>query len=134
MTQAVADVMHPGDHGSTFAASPLVASVARVALDTVNKADFLAGVRAKGDYLKERLEEVNSPLITEVRGKGLMVGADLAIPAGDVVQAGYKQGLLLVNAGPNTLRLVPPLTISRKEIDTLVERLTAIFAAIPQNG
>jgi acetylornithine/N-succinyldiaminopimelate aminotransferase len=134
MAQAVAEVMHPGDHGSTFAASPLVASVAKVTLDTVNKAEFLADVEAKGAYLKERLEEINSPNITEVRGRGLMVGADLAIPANDVVQAGYKHGLLLVNAGPNTLRLVPPLIISRGEIDILVEKLTAIFAEIPQHG
>jgi predicted acetylornithine/succinylornithine family transaminase len=134
MTQAVAAVMHPGDHGSTFAASPLVASVAKVALDTVNQPDFLADVAAKGAYLKERLEEINSPCIAEVRGKGLMVGADLTIPANDVIQAGYGQGLLLVNAGPNTLRFVPPLIITRREIDTLIERLTAIFADLPQNG
>jgi predicted acetylornithine/succinylornithine family transaminase len=134
MTQAVADVMHPGDHGSTFAASPLVASVAQVALETVNQPDFLADVAAKGAYLKERLEEINSPHILAVRGKGLMVGADLDIQANDVVQAGYRHGLLLVNAGPNTLRLVPPLIISRSEIDTLIEKLTAIFADIPQNG
>jgi predicted acetylornithine/succinylornithine family transaminase len=134
MTQVVADVMHPGDHGSTFAASPLVASVAKVALDTVNQAGFLSDVAAKGAHLKERLEEINSPLITEVRGKGLMIGADLSIPANDVIQAGYKQGLLLVNAGPNTLRFVPPLIITRPEIDTLVERLTAIFADLPNNG
>ena len=57
-----------------------------------------------------------------------MVAADLTIPANDVIQAGYRQGLLLINAGPNTLRLVPPLIISREEIDLLIERLTAIFA------
>lgn len=130
MTQRVADVMHPGDHGSTFAASPLVAAVANVALKTVNQPEFLAGVSQKGAYLKERLEEINSPCITEVRGKGLMVGADLTIPANDVVTAGYKHGLLLVNAGPNTLRLVPPLIISEAEIDTLIERLTAVFAEL----
>ena len=134
MTQAVADVMHPGDHGSTFAASPLVAAVAKVALETVNQPGFLADVAAKGAYLKERLEEINSPRIIDVRGRGLMIGADLDIPATDVVQAGYKQGVLLVNAGPNTLRLVPPLIISQTEIDTLVEKLTAIFAEIPQHG
>ena len=134
MTQAVADVMHPGDHGSTFAASPLVAAVANVALNTINQPDFLSEVAAKGAYLKERLEEINSPHISEVRGKGLMLGAELTIPAGDVIQAGYERGLLLINAGPNTLRLVPPLVISRDEIDTLVEQLTAIFADIPQHG
>ena len=73
---------------------------------------------------------MNSPCIVEVRGKGLMIGADLMIPANDVVQAGYKHGLLLVNAGPNTLRLVPPLIISVAEIDMLMERLTAIFAEL----
>ncbi len=130
MTQRVADVMHPGDHGSTFAASPLVAAVAHVALQTISEPEFLASVAQKGAYLKERLEELNSPCIVEVRGKGLMIGADLTIPANDVVQAGYKHGLLLVNAGPNTLRLVPPLIISVPEIDLLIERLTAIFAEL----
>jgi len=130
MTQAVAQVMHPGDHGSTFAASPLVASVANAVLKLVNRAEFLAEVAHKGAYLKERLQEINSPCITAVRGVGLMVAADLTIPANDVIQAGYRQGLLLINAGPNTLRLVPPLTISREEIDLLIERLTMIFAEL----
>ena len=130
MTQAVADVMHPGDHGSTFAASPLVASVANVVLKLVNRPEFLAAVAQKGAYLKERLQELNSPAITGVRGVGLMVAADLTIPANDVIQAGYRQGLLLINAGPNTLRLVPPLTVSREEIDLLIERLTVILAEL----
>lgn len=130
MTQRVADVMHPGDHGSTFAASPLVAAVANVVLEKVSQPEFLAAVAHKGSYLKERLEELNSPCITAIRGKGLMVGADLTVPANDVVQAGYQHGLLLVNAGPNTLRLVPPLVISVAEIDLLIERLTALFAGL----
>ena len=71
MTQAVADVMHPGDHGSTFAASPLVAAVAEVAARHGEQSrTFSAEVAAKGAYLKERLEEINSPCITEVRGNG----------------------------------------------------------------
>lgn len=130
LTEKVASVMHPGDHGSTFAASPLVAAVANVVLQKVAQPAFLGEVARKGAYLKERLEELNSPLITEVRGKGLMVGADLTIPANDVVQAGYSHGLLLVNAGPHTLRLVPPLIISDAEINTLIERLTAVFTAL----
>jgi acetylornithine/N-succinyldiaminopimelate aminotransferase len=130
MTQDVADVMHPGDHGSTFAASPLVAAVANVVLNKINQPDFLAAVSQKGAYLKERLQEINSPHITSVRGAGLIIGVDLAIPANDLVQAGYRHGLLLINAGPHTLRLVPPLIISRAEIDLLIERLTAIFAEL----
>ena len=127
MTEAVAEVMHPGDHGSTFAASPLVASVAEALVNRVSDPAFLADVAAKGAYLRERLEELNSPHILEVRGRGLMLGADLDLPAADLVGAGYRHGLLLVGAGPNTLRLVPPLVISRGEIDLLMERLTAAF-------
>ncbi len=130
MTQAVAQVMHPGDHGSTFAASPLVASVANAVLKLVNQAEFLAEVTQKGTYLKERLQEINSPCIAAVRGVGLMLAADLTIPANAVIQAGYRQSLLLINAGPNTLRLVPPLIISREEIDLLIERLATIFAEL----
>ncbi len=130
MTEAVAEVMHPGDHGSTFAASPLVAAVAEAVLNRINQPEFLADVVAKGAELKERLEELNSPLITAVRGRGLMLGADLAVPASDVVNAGYRHGLLLVNAGPNTLRLVPPLVITRAEMDLLVGRLGATFQSL----
>lgn len=130
MTQRVAEVLHPGDHGSTFAASPLVAAVAEAVLGRVNRPEFLADVAAKGAYLKERLEELNSPHIMAVRGRGLMLGIDLDLAAGDLVNAGYQHGLLLVNAGPNTLRLVPPLIITQTEIDTLIERLSALFQAV----
>jgi predicted acetylornithine/succinylornithine family transaminase len=127
LSQAVAEVMHPGDHGSTFAAGPLVASVAEAVLGRISAPAFLADVAARGAHLKERLEEINSPHIIEVRGRGLMLGADLDVPAADVVAAGYRHGLLMVSAGPNVLRLVPPLVISRQEIDLLIERLSAVF-------
>jgi predicted acetylornithine/succinylornithine family transaminase len=132
MTERVAGAMHPGDHGSTFAGSPLVTAVAGAVLAHINQPEFLAGVVQKGAYLRERLEEINSPLITEVRGKGLMIGMDLTIPASQIVDAGYRHGLLLVNAGPSTLRLVPPLIISHAEIDLLIERLTAIFTEVQE--
>jgi len=127
MTEDVAAVMHPGDHGSTFAGSPLVAAVAEALLARVSRPEFLANVTALGAYLRERLEEINSSHILEVRGRGLMVGIDLDIPVADVVNAGYRHGLLLVGAGPNTLRLVPPLVISHDEIGMLAERLAAVL-------
>ena len=134
MTQAVADVMHPGDHGSTFAAGPLVASVAEAVLARVAEPAFLAEVAAKGAYLKERLKEINSPHITAVRGRGLLIGADLDVPAVDVVNAGYRHGLLLVNAGPHTLRLIPPLVITREEIDLLIERLNSALMTLERGN
>ncbi len=130
MTQRVADVMHVGEHGSTFAAGPLVAAVAERVVRRIADPAFLADVRAKGDYLMERLEEINSPHITEVRGRGLMIGVDLDVAAADVIAAGHRHGLILINAGTNTLRLVPPLIISRGEIDLLVERLRGVLAEL----
>ena len=73
-------------------------------------------MEAKGKLFKERLEEINSPHTVEVRGKGLMVGMELDIDTNPMVAEGYKHGLLLVNAGPNVLRFVPPLVISEAEI------------------
>ena len=84
-------------------------------------------VRRKGEVLKERLEEINSPHVLDVRGRGLLLGLQLDIPAGDVVKAGFAHGLVLVNAGPDVLRLAPPLVITDAELDTVVERLDAIL-------
>ena len=95
-----------------------------------SEAAFLADVRRKGEYLKERLQEINSAHVQEVRGKGLLLGLQLDIPAGDVVKAGFDHGLVLVNAGPDVLRLAPPLIISQAELDTVVERLADILKAL----
>ena len=130
MTQRVADAMHVGEHGSTFSAGPLVSAVAEVLVNRVSQPAFLAEVKAKGEYLKERLEEINSPHIKAVRGRGLMLGVDLDVPATDVTSAGYRHGLLVINAGTHTLRLVPPLVITRSEIDLLIERLSAVLAEL----
>ncbi len=130
VTQRVADAMHVGEHGSTFAAGPLVSAVAEVLVSRVSNPAFLAEVKAKGEYLKERLEEINSPHIGDVRGRGLMVGVDVDVPAADVTSAGHRHGLLVINAGTNTLRLVPPLIITREEIDLLIERLSAVLAEV----
>jgi len=127
LTQRVADAIHPFDHASTFAGGPLVSAVAAALVAKVSQPAFLHAVRKNGEYLRERLAELNSPHILEVRGVGLLVGLELDIPAAEVVKAGYGQGLLLVGAGPNVLRLAPPLIISRAEIDQVVERLEGIL-------
>jgi len=114
--QKVADVMQKGDHGSTFAGGPLITHVAHHVVQRISHPAFLAGVAAKGKLLRELLEEINSPHIVAVRGQGLMVGVELDIEAATVVNRAYDQGLILVNAGPTVLRLVPPLIISEDEI------------------
>lgn len=129
-TERVAEVIHPGDHGTTFAGGPFVTAAAQVVVNRVSQPDFLQHVRETGAYFQEKLLEINSPHIMEVRGKGLMLGVQLDIPAAPIIQAGYEHGLLLLNAGPEVLRLIPPLIISRAEVDIAIERLSAIFAQI----
>lgn len=131
LTQAVADVMKPGDHASTFAGGSLVSTVARTVLAQINRPEFLAGVRARGELLSQRLDEViaGTPLATGKRGRGLMWGIQTTIEAREIVSAAYQQGLIVAIAGPHVVRLAPPLIISEEEIETLAQRLAAAFAA-----
>ncbi|MBK8796729.1 MAG: aminotransferase class III-fold pyridoxal phosphate-dependent enzyme [Anaerolineales bacterium] len=122
--QKVADVIQKGDHGSTFAGGPYVTHVAKHVVSRVAQPAFLAEVQAKGKLLHDLLEEINSPHIVELRGKGLLVGVELDVEAADVVARGYDEGLILVNAGPTVLRLVPPLVITEG-------RFTKRFACAP---
>lgn len=83
-----------------------------------------------GEYLLERLEELNSPHIKDVRGRGLMLGLEMDIEVADIVKAGYEHGLLLVNAGANVLRFVPPLIIEKSDVDQMIASLTTILEDI----
>lgn len=130
VTQAVADHLHPGEHGSTFGGGPLVTSAAKVVLARVSQPEFLAHVRATGEYLLERLAEINSPLIAAVRGRGLMVGLELTVDVAPLVAEGYQRGLLLVNAGENVLRFIPPLVIEKQHVDILIGHLTAMLESL----
>jgi acetylornithine/N-succinyldiaminopimelate aminotransferase len=132
MTQSVAEVMAPGDHGSTFAAGPLVCQVAQVVLQRVSDTGFLADVRAKGEHLAGRLEGLagKSRLVREVRGRGLMWGIECTVEAPGVIGAGYRNGLLMCASGTHVVRLLPPLTITSSELDALVERLAATLADV----
>jgi len=132
LTQAVADTLEPGDHGSTFAAGPLVCAVAHAVFNHINTPEFLGQVRANGDYLAARLQHdvAKSPLIAGVRGKGLMWGLLSVPPAGDIVAEARKHGLIILVAGANVVRLLPPLTIKQAEIDLLIERLMQTLDAL----
>ncbi len=127
MRQKVADAMHKGDHASTFAGNPFTTHVANYVVGRVSQPEFLADVREKGEYLMELLAELNSPHVKEIRGKGLIVGVELDIEAGPIVNKGYERGILLVSAGPNVVRFVPPLTITREELATAVSTLGEIL-------
>jgi len=130
MTEDVASIMQPGDHGTTFGANPVACAAAQVVVRRLSAPGFLADVRAKGDYLIERLQEINSPHIREVRGRGLMVGIEMDLPVAPIIQQGYARGLIMINAGERILRLVPPLIIERADLDRAVDGLSAILAGL----
>ena len=127
MGQKVADAIHPGDHASTFAGNPLTTHVAGNVLGRIAQPAFLEGVRAKGQLLQDLLSELNSPHIKEIRGQGLIVGAQLDIDVNAVVSKGYEAGLLTVSAGTDVLRFVPPLIITEAELETAVKTVGDIL-------
>lgn len=127
VTEAVGQAIKPGDHGSTFAGGLLVTRVAEHVVQRVSAPDFLEHVQQVGAYLRERLEEINSPLIVEVRGRGLMVAVELNVEAAPFIKRGYEEGLLLVNAGAQVLRFVPPLVVTESDVDALADKLTRVL-------
>jgi len=118
----LADVLQPGDHGSTFAGGPVVASAALAALELTSDPGLLARVLELGAMLADGLGAL--PGVTEVRGRGLMLGCEIEVPAPDVARRALLEQRLLVNAtGPTTLRLLPPLTIGESEVQDALVRL-----------
>lgn len=123
VTQTVADVIKPGDHGSTFAAGPLVCAAANIIFDRVNQSEFLEQVKFHGSYLQHRLKTLESEQLLAVRGSGLLVAAELRSEAAPVINNAREKGLLIISAGENVLRFAPALTVNKSEIDTAVDIL-----------
>jgi acetylornithine/N-succinyldiaminopimelate aminotransferase len=125
LTEAVAQAMQPGDHGTTFGGGPFVAHVANHVFDRISDPALLAHVREMEALMCERLAGVQrrSPKVRAVRGRGLMWGVDVTDPAKDVVGRALDQGLLLVGAGDHTIRLLPPLVIGPAELTRGIELL-----------
>ncbi len=125
----ITDAIEPGDHGSTFGGSNLAMVAAHATLATLSHGRFDEDVEELGDYFAEGLSQIEG--ITEVRGMGLMIGADLedGISAHAVVDEGLEEGFLLNATGDQTLRFLPPLIITKKEIDTLLKALPGMIEA-----
>lgn len=128
VTEAVAEAIKPGDHGSTFAGGPLVCRAAQVVFDRINRPESLAHVAEMGAYLQERLQAIESEQVAAVRTAGLLCGVELRTAAAPVIAAARDQGLLIINAGENVLRLAPPLIVERPQIDAAVTILASCLA------
>jgi predicted acetylornithine/succinylornithine family transaminase len=125
--ERLAGVFAPGDHGSTFAGGPVVAAAALAVFDIIDRPELLERVRSAGERLRAQLEEL--PGVSAVRGRGLMNAFDLAAGgAPDVARRALLEQRLVVNAtGPETVRLLPPLTVSDAELDEAVARLRTVL-------
>ncbi|PJF44553.1 MAG: aspartate aminotransferase family protein [Phototrophicales bacterium] len=128
MTEKIHATLQVGDHGSTFAGGPLVTAVANHVVQRVRSPQMLEHVQAMGAYLQQKLASISSARIVDIRGRGLMVGIQLVdISASQIVEAGYDAGILLVNAGPDVIRIVPPLIVETKHIDVLIDFLSSVL-------
>lgn len=119
----VASVFTPGTHASTFGGNPLVCAASNYVIKTITTPGFLEEVQEKGNYLKEKLIKLKDkyPAIIDVRGMGLMVGVQIDGNTGVVVKKAMELGLLLVGAGATAIRFVPPLIVTKDEIDQALE-------------
>ena len=126
--ESCANVLTPGTHATTFGGTPIVCAAANAVLDIVGDSRFLAEVTEKGEYLKNGILSIGSPNILGVRGMGLMLG----IIVDDGKHTAYankliEKGVLAITAGKNAVRLLPPLTISKEEMDEALTIMKEVF-------
>ncbi|HZK24858.1 MAG TPA: acetylornithine transaminase [Oscillospiraceae bacterium] len=125
-----ATTLVPGEHASTFGGNPVVCAAANVAVSILAEADFLNRVAELGAYFQQKLQALAYPHLVEVRGLGLMIGLEIAGDAARVVPLCQEKGLLVNCIGGKTLRFLPPLIVTEKEIDAAVTILEQTLTAI----
>jgi len=127
---SVASAFEPGTHASTFGGNPLAAAAAVTVLEEILKPGFLENVRARGAYLRSRLEDLATrrAIVREVRGIGLMQAVDLRVPGNDFTVELREQGVLVNCTAETVLRFLPPLIVTDPEIDTVVTALENVLA------
>jgi acetylornithine aminotransferase len=131
----IAAAFVPGTHGSTFGGNPLVCAAALATVRVMLEDGILNRCEEMGEYLHGELEGLQARfpgLIKNVRGIGLMIGMGLTVPGGDIVKQGHEKGLLLNVTHDTVLRFVPPLTVSKAEVDEMIAILGSILAEVDQ--
>ena len=126
-TEKVAAAFVPGDHGTTFGGGPLVAAAANAVLDAFEEENILSNVNEVGEYFLSELKKLDKEIIAEARGVGLMVGLELTKPGAEYVDKLREAGFLINCTADKVLRFVPPLTITKAEIDEFVKALDEIL-------
>ena len=128
--ERVAEAMCPGDHGTTYGGNPLATAAVCKVFEIYKDKDIIRHVNEVAPYLYDRLcelKEKHNTIIKDVRGKGLMLGMELSIPASHVVTEALKNNLILISAGSNIIRFVPPLIIEKEHVDAMYNILDRIL-------
>ncbi len=130
VTQKVADAsLKPGDHGTTYGGNPFVGAAVSKVFDIFEEKNLVAHVKEISAYLEEQLDKLveEYDLVAARRGMGLMQGLELSVPVGEVSSKALEHGLIVITAGSNVLRFVPPLVIEKEHVDEMVEKLKKAF-------
>jgi acetylornithine/succinyldiaminopimelate/putrescine aminotransferase len=132
--EAVAASFQPGSHASTFGGNPLACAAAIVTIETILEDGFiLDNCRRMGDYLRNGLEGLKREfpsIIADIRGKGLIIGMELTRECKTIATACMERGVLVNCTGGNVLRFIPPLIVTEKEINHLLDVLEAVFGGL----
>lgn len=135
LTQRVADKsLAPGDHGTTYGGNPFVGAAVSAVFDQFKACDILGHVKEVAPYLEQKLDELVEKydfLITR-RGKGLMQGVVCKLPVGKVAAAALEQGLIVITAGADVLRFVPPLVIEKQHVDEMIKKLEKALLSVQE--
>ncbi len=139
-TQEIASAFHVGSHGSTYGGNPLACAVAGAAFDIINTPEVLNGVSAKRELFVKHLQKIDEQydVFSEIRGMGLLIGAELKPQykgrARDFLHAAAREGVMVLNAGPDVMRFAPSLVVEDKDIEDGLTRFAAAVAKIVQQN
>ena len=125
----IMDVIRPGTHGSTYGGNPLGSAVAKAALEVIIDEDLAGQAREKGTYFMDKLKEIDSPHIKDVRGKGLLIGVEVDGPAREVCEKLQEKRILAKDAHEIVVRFTPPLVIEQEDIDSALLKIKEVFSA-----
>lgn len=130
MTEKVAEKsLAPGDHGTTYGGNPLVGAAVSTVFDIMKEDKILEHVQQIAPYLEEKLDSLveKYDFVTARRGLGLMQGLVLTVPVGQVAAKALKEGLIVITAGADVMRFVPPLVIEKEHVDEMIEKLQRVL-------
>ena len=136
MTQRVADKsLAPGDHGTTYGGNPFVGAAVSAVFDEFKRLDIVNHVKEVAPYLEKKLDELVAKFdcLTARRGMGLMQGVECSLPVGKVSAEALNQGLIVITAGSNVLRFVPPLVIEKSDVDEMIEKLETTLVILSKS-